>query len=138
MKRWWRAIEFLAWGAFFAFAALALALRFWILPDIESHRETIVAAVTRSVGLPVRIGRIEAGWLGLRPQLSLSDVRVLDAQGREALRLPVVENVVSWRSFLTGELRLHSLAIEGPRLTVRRDAEGAIFVAGIRLAGSSG
>jgi uncharacterized protein (TIGR02099 family) len=135
MKRLWRAIEFLAWAGFFSFAALVLALRFWILPDIESQRERIVAAITRSVGLPVRIGRIEAGWLGLNPQLNFSDVRVLDAQGREALVLPIVENVLSWRALVTGEFRLHSLAIEGPRLTVRRDTEGSIYVAGIKLAG---
>src|SRR3954471_17220510 len=137
MKRLWRAIEILAWSGFFAFAALVLALRFWILPDIESYRGRIVAAISQSVGLPVTIGRIDAGWLGLRPQLSFSDVRVLDAQGREALRLPAVENVISWRSFLTGQLRLHSLAIEGPRLQVRRDAEGIVYVAGIRLGGAS-
>ncbi len=138
MKRLWRAIEFLAWGVFFACALFVLALRFWILPDIESYRERIVAAVSKSVGLPVRIGSIEAGWLGLRPQLSLSDVRVIDQAGREALVLPAIENVISWRSFLRGELRLHSLAIDGPRLSVRRDADGVLYVAGLRLGGGGG
>jgi hypothetical protein len=38
MKRLLRAIEMLAWGVFFAFAALVLALRFWVLPDIERYR----------------------------------------------------------------------------------------------------
>ena len=82
MKRVWRAVEILAWAAFFAFAALVLALRFWLLPDIERYRGDIVAAVSRTVGAPVKIGAIEAGWLGLRPQVSLFDVRIQDAQGR--------------------------------------------------------
>jgi len=134
MKRIWRAAEILAWGAFFAFAAAVLALRYWLLPEVERHREEIVAAVARSVGQPVRIGAIEAGWFGLRPHISLSDVRIYDAEGREALVLPSVENIVSWRSLLQRKLRLHALIIDGPRLTVRRDAAGALYVAGLKLA----
>src|SRR5215217_3677361 len=100
MKRLLRAVEMLAWGVFFALAALVLALRFWVLPDIERYREDIVAAVSRGIGLPVRVGAIEAGWLGLRPQITLIDVRIHDPQGREALVLPSVHNVVAWSSLL--------------------------------------
>src|SRR5918999_912854 len=66
MKRLLRAIEVLAWGAFFAFAALVLAVRFWVLPDIERYREDIVEAMSRSIGLQVKVSAIEAGWFGLR------------------------------------------------------------------------
>src|SRR6267378_2401922 len=134
MKPLWRAIEALAWIAFFVFATLVLALRFWLLPDIERYRGDIVAAIERSVGLPVKIGGIEAGWLGLRPQISLSDVHLYDHQGREVLALPSIRNVVSWRSLLYAQVRLHSLAVDGPRLEVRRDADGALYVAGMKLA----
>jgi uncharacterized protein (TIGR02099 family) len=81
----------------------------------------------------VKIGRIEVAWPGLRPQITLTDVRIYDAEGREALRLPSVENIVAWRSLLYRDLRLHSVAIDGPRLAVRRDRSGALEVAGIRL-----
>lgn len=81
----------------------------------------------------MRIGRIEADWLGLRPQINLTDVRLYDAEGREALRLPSVQNIVAWRSLIHRDLRLHSIVIDGPRLTVRRDASGELEVAGIRL-----
>jgi len=88
MKRLARALEVLAWGTFFLFAALVLALRFWVLPDIERYREHIVGAMSRSLGLPVRVGALEAGWLGMRPQIALTDVRIFDAQGGEALVQP--------------------------------------------------
>ena len=138
MKRLLRAIEMLAWAAFFAFALLVLAVRFWVLPDIERYRGEIVAAMSRAIGLPVRVARIEAGWFGLRPQITLSEVRIDDAQGREVLVLPSIHNVVSWRSLLRGELRLHQLAIEGPRLGVRRDAAGELYIAGIKLVRGGG
>ncbi len=138
MKRVGRALEFLAWTVFFAFAGLVLVLRFWLLPDIERYRDDIAAAVTRTVGKPVKIGRIEAGWLGLNPRISLSDVRIYDPEGREALALPSVENVLSWSSVLRGEPRLHSLVIEGLRLQVRRDSEGALYVAGRKVGADGG
>ena len=138
MKRLLRATEVLAWVVFFAFAALVLTVRFWVLPDIERYRDDIVTAVSRGIGLPVRVGRIEAGWLGLRPQITLSDVRIQDTQGRDALVVPSIHNVVAWRSLLHGELRLHQLAIEGLRLSVRRDAAGDLYVGGTKLAKGGG
>ena len=131
-----RALEILAWAAFFAFATVFLALRYWLLPNVEQYRADIVAAISRSIGLPVKLGALATDWQGLRPRLSISDVRVYDAGGREALVLPVVENVVAWRSLIARDLRLHSFVIEGPKLAVRRDAKGELFVAGIRISGA--
>ncbi|OFZ85445.1 MAG: TIGR02099 family protein [Betaproteobacteria bacterium RBG_16_66_20] len=133
-----RALEILAWAAFFAFAALFLALRYWLLPNVEQYRADIVAAISSSIGLPVKIGALATDWQGLRPRLSISDVRVYDSGGREALVLPMVENVVAWRSLIARDLRLHSFVIEGPKLAVRRDAQGELFVAGIRISGDRG
>jgi len=39
-------------------------------------------------------------------------VRIYDPAGNEAIVLPIVDAVVSWRTLLHAELRLHSLAIE--------------------------
>src|SRR5690349_7414627 len=138
MKRLWRTLEGLAWGTFFLLAALVLGLRYGVLPQVERYRAEIVESVSHTVGLPVRIGRIEAEWNGLRPQLNLSDVRIYDAEGREALQVSSVENILSWRSLAHGDLRLHALHVEGPKLTVRRDAAGAFYVGGVKLAVSGG
>jgi uncharacterized protein (TIGR02099 family) len=137
-KRLLRAIEILAWALVFACAGLVLAVRFWVLPDIERYREDIVAAMSRGIGLPVRVGAIQASWLGLRPQIALSDVRIYDAEGREALVLPSIENVIAWRSVLAGELRLHRLVIDRPRLAMRRDAAGELYVAGLKVSPGGG
>jgi len=132
-----RALEWLAWSAFFAFAAVFLALRFWLLPQVERYREEVVAALSRAVGLPVQIGTLSAEWDGLHPRLTVTQVRITDRQGREVLVLPAVEPVVGWATLFTGELRLYSLAIDGPRLSVRRAADGTLSVAGIGLAAAA-
>jgi uncharacterized protein (TIGR02099 family) len=46
--------------------------------------------------------------------------------------------VIGWRSLVYGGLRLHSLVIDAPRLGVRRDAAGNVFVAGIAVGGAPG
>src|SRR5260221_835874 len=134
MKRRWQILEVLAWAAFFTLAAALLVLRYVLLPQIERYRAEIVAQVAATVGQPVKIGRIDAEWLGLRPQINLSDVRIYDAEGREALVLPSVENILSWRSLAHGGLRLDALRIEGPRLPVSRRANGGLYMACMKLA----
>jgi uncharacterized protein (TIGR02099 family) len=138
MKRLGRTLETAAWATFFACAAIVPVLRYGVLPQVERLRPEIVARVSAIVGQPVRIGAIDAQWLGLRPQINLTDVRIYDAAGREALVLPSVENILSWRSLLHGRLRLHALRVDGPRLAVRRDAQGELYIAGIKLVPTPG
>jgi uncharacterized protein YhdP len=133
-----RALEWLAWTAFFTFAATFLALRFWLLPQIERHQQDVVDALQRAIGLPVTIGSLSADWDGLHPRLTVTNLRVADRDGREALLLPVVEPVIGWSTLLAGDLRLHSLTIDGPRLKVRRAADGTLSVAGIVVGAQSG
>ena len=130
-----RLLELLAWTAYFAFAAVFLALRFWLLPQVEHHQDEVVAALTRVIGLPVKISALRADWDGLRPRLIVTGLRIYDREGREALALPSVEPVISWATLPALQLRLHSLAIDGPRLLVRRDAQGALHVAGLGVEG---
>src|SRR5438874_6824731 len=138
MQRLRRTLEVAAWAAFFALAAAVLVLRYVVLPHIERLRPEIVERVSAIVGQPVKIGGIEAQWLGLRPQVNLTDVRIYDAEGREALVLPSVENILSWRSLMRGTLNLYALHIDGPRLVVRRDAAGVLYVAGLKLVATPG
>jgi len=135
VPKFWRALEVLAWVVFFALAIGFLASRYWLLPKVEQQRDAIVAQISRLVGLPVRIGALTADWQGLRLRLSVSDVRVYDREGREALVLPAVESVLAWRSLFVGDVRLHSSVIDGPKLAVRRAENGDLYVAGIRVAG---
>lgn len=121
----------------FTFAAAVLGLRYWILPNIGQYREDIARIVSETTRQKVEIGYIRANWEGLRPQLVLEQVRVLDAQGRPALEFSRVDNTISWLSLVTLRLRFHALDIHRPKLEVRRDTAGAIFVAGVKLSSDS-
>jgi uncharacterized protein YhdP len=83
-----------------AILVLAVALRYWVLPNVGNYREDIEAALTKAAGQRVTIGRISGSWHGFRPELVLGEVVVLDRSGRPALRLERIENTLSWQTLL--------------------------------------
>lgn len=133
-------LRLLGWGllaVWLLFAALQLALRYVVLPQISDYKSDIEQAATKVVGQPVSIGRIEAHWQGLNPELVLDDVRIADRQGAPAFSLAHVEGVLSWTTLWRMRPTLSLLAFDGPVLHVRRDASGKITVAGMDTEGES-
>ncbi|TRZ67684.1 MAG: TIGR02099 family protein [Rhodocyclaceae bacterium] len=133
LRRLARLLLWLALLAYFGFALMFLGLRYAVLPQVHDHHGEIERMLSDSLRLPVAIAAIDAQWQGLRPQLALQGFQVQDRQGRPALVLDNVTAEISWTSLLHFGLRLHRLEIVAPALTIRRDAEGQIFVAGLQL-----
>jgi uncharacterized protein (TIGR02099 family) len=116
----------LAWGA----------LHGWIVPRIGEFRPALEMRASQVLGVPVRIGAMTARSEGLIPSFELRDVVLLDPQGREALRLPLVVAALSPRSLWN--LGFEQLYIHAPRLDIRRSRAGRIFVAGLDFSRASG
>ena len=108
-----------------------MALHFLIVPRIGDLRPWLEQQASHELGVSVRIGAIEARSNGLIPSFDIRDVVLLDAQGREALRVPSVLAALSARSLLS--LGFEQLHVEGLVLEVRRAADGQIWVAGFAL-----
>jgi uncharacterized protein (TIGR02099 family) len=134
----------LAWGAALAKAMLWLVAAGWLLagltlgaihgiivPRIAQWLPDLEVLATRATGIPVRIGHIQAHSRGWIPSFELSDVRLVDPQGRDALVLKRVLTAVSvpslWR------MGFEQIYIDQPELDVRRRADGHIEVAGLDL-----
>lgn len=126
------------WLVYFGFVLTVLTLRYSVLPHIEDYRADIERMASQGLGQQVSIGRIEASWEGINPDLTLLDVRVADAEGRPALAFSRVEAILSWWSAPTARLRLRLLRIDEPTLNLRRHADGRIFIAGIPLSQKQG
>jgi uncharacterized protein (TIGR02099 family) len=133
-----RVLAWSFWTAYFVFVLLVLSLRYGVLPHVENYRPAIERMIGKSIGQKVSIGRVEAGWDGLHPELTLYDVSVADAEGRPALSFLRVETVLSWWSVAGMRLHLRLLRIEAPTLHVRRGGDGRLFIAGIPLAQNGG
>ncbi|MBC5763610.1 YhdP family protein [Ramlibacter albus] len=120
LAAFWLALV-LAWGALHGF----------IVPRIGELRPELEKQAGRALGVPVRIGSVQARSEGLIPSFELQDVVLLDAQQRPALTLPRVLVALSPRSLLN--LGFEQLYIDKPELDIRRATDGRLVVAGLDL-----
>jgi uncharacterized protein (TIGR02099 family) len=119
--------------AFGLFCAVLLAVRLVVLPQVEARRGEIVHWLSARLGQPVEIDALVTGWNGWNPQISVQGFRVRAQPPRDGvvLDLPRADLLIAWTSLPLLDLRLKELTVEGPRLSVRRDASGRLHVAGI-------
>lgn len=128
-----RALGWLLLALFFAFGLLVLALRYWLLPDVDAMRPRIERIASAALNAPVAIGRIEASWRRLNPVVALTDVTVQGrgVQGATPLTLPRIDGTLSWRSVVAFEPRFLDLRLQSPELDIVLLADGAISIGGI-------
>ncbi len=132
----------LRWGRYALAAAVILSclamlgVRYVVLPRLDAHREDVASLLARELGHPVEIDGIATSWDGWNPAVTVRGLRVRDRAGAAAqplIDLAEVSAVVSWTSLLVGEVRLRTLRIDRPRMSIRRDTSGRIDVAGIEV-----
>jgi uncharacterized protein (TIGR02099 family) len=126
-----RVALWLAVAAWVIFALAWMALHWVIVPRIGELRPRLEIEVSKVVGVPVRIGDITATSVGIIPSFELKNVALLDAAGREALKLPRILASVSPASLL--QLNVEQILIEAPELDIRRDVSGKLTVAGLDI-----
>jgi len=134
----YRVVKRVLWVLVGVWALLVLgwgSLHIFIVPRIDDYRPLLQLQASQTLGLRVEIANVSVlgGWW--TPQLRIQDVRLFDAQNREAMRLPQVDVVVSARSLLRG--KFEQLVIDQPEVDIRRDTQGHIWVAGLDTAQSS-
>lgn len=106
-----------------------MALHWVIVPRIGELRPRLEIEASQVLGVPVRIGEISATSVGIIPSFELKNVALLDAAGREALKLPRILASVSPASLL--QFNVEQILIESPELDIRRDAQGKLTIAGL-------
>jgi len=123
-------------GAWLVMISAWGALHLFIVPRIGELRPQLETQASQILGVTVRIGAIQARPDGLIPSFELSNVRLVDADGREALQLPRVLAALSPRSLWN--FGFEQIYIEQPQLDIRRAADGRILVAGLDLSKDQG
>ena len=102
----YRVMKRVLWLLVSAWVLLVLvwgSLHVFIVPRIDDYRPLLQKQASHTLGLRVEIAKVSVlgGWWA--PQLRIQDIQLFDTQGREALRLPQVDVVVSARSLLRGK-----------------------------------
>lgn len=129
----YRATMIALWLIIIVLASSVLLLRYAVLPNIHEYKDQIAAYASSAAGLSISIGDIRASWDGLNPHFDLAGVQLLDAKNRAALSFDQIEANVSWLSLPLFEPRLSAITIDRPALTIRREKDGVIYVAGIAM-----
>ncbi|MCX9157644.1 YhdP family protein [Niveibacterium sp. 24ML] len=132
--RWVRVALWAAVVAYFAGGIGLLVLRHALLPQAGQWRPQIEQSLSQALGQTVTIGHLHADWDGLRPRLRLRDLTLQPHGGGVPLHLQAVDASMSWRSLFVGGLRLHQLVVDRPALTLVRETDGAIHLAGFSAA----
>ena len=114
-----------------------IVLRFFVLPHIDDYKPKIVQGISEVLGQKVVIGNIYANWDGLNPHIAVFNVDIYDQQNRVALSLNHIESSLSWTSIPLLSPRLSSFSIYQPELTIRREKDGTVYVAGVSMSGAS-
>ncbi len=106
-----------------------LLLRYAVLPQVESYRDEIVAALEKASGLAVSVRGLQGGWDGLRPHLTLSGLAIADRRGESALAFERAEATLSWWALAVGEVQFHDIEFVNPELVLRRGTDGIVYLA---------
>ena len=124
---------YLLLGAYFGVGLAYLGLRYYAWPRLDNWRPMLLAELSAAAGRKVTIGRIDAGFEGLRPRVTVEDLRIDDDDGTAALRVPRATAVLSLAGIMSGELRMSVLQLDAPMLRVERLDETRLRVAGIEV-----
>ncbi|MBV1776767.1 TIGR02099 family protein [Burkholderiaceae bacterium DAT-1] len=112
---------------------LSAWLQWWMFPHLDEYRGKFESTLTQSLGRDVEIRRIHGGWRAFQPWVQIDGFSLADQSGKPALQLAEVEGTLAWWPFLIGDIRLDSLTAIRPDLTITREKNGQISVAGILL-----
>ena len=118
--------------------ALLAALHLFIVPRVDDARPWVEQRAAQALGVPLRIGALEAHsqWLGVT--VSARDVCLPDAGDESAcaLHIPHAAAVLSLPSLLRA--RTVQLVIEKPELALRRTADGRLLLTGMDISAGGG
>ncbi len=115
------------------FLAVVLSAARILLPEISQYRAEIVSSISASIGKPIEMDRMSAGLNGFRPEVVLNGVKIIDPGERKVLlRFDQLRAGLNLKEFLlTGSFQPRWVTIRGARLSIRRQLDGSIRVAGL-------
>jgi len=111
----------------------AAIIRFVVYPNIEEYKNDLEVKISNEIGLKTTIGKIETDWEGVSPRLLISAIDIYNQDNVSALHLENIKTKISWKSIPLLQPHLSYISIRRPKLTVQRNMDGSLAIAGISL-----
>lgn len=101
------------------------------LPHINDYRNNILAWINEYSGYSIEARSIDASWQGWTPYLNLYGITVRDSSGTNTLTTlqSATLSINPLNSLAKGGLSPLSIIIRGPKLVIKREADGSIHIA---------
>ncbi len=138
-KRIWRWIATL-FATVVILLAVALGIFRLMLPLVPEYHQQLQAWASDAVGLPVKIGKVDARWRLKGPELFFSDAEVFSQDGSEVLIRAASGSVGISLFGLIRERQLQAgwVELSGARVYLYRSVEGKYRLHGYEPGGESG
>ena len=114
--------------------ALGISLsRLLVIPKVSDYRTEVEQWASEKLGRKVRVGKLEANWLGLGPELVLKDVEMLSGETGNSIlklshvqiRLAILDSLWSWG------IKTRQITLSGVQLLIKRRSNGALVIGGL-------
>lgn len=135
-SKWRVLLRTAGWVVLFLYlflAATLLALRLWVVPNIETFYPKLENYIEERTGTLIEARDIHVDWERLRPRITLTDVTFARPGHRVSLSLPKVQATFSLSSIYTLQPTFSRLVIFNPRLHVERLNETLFNIAGFEI-----
>ncbi len=130
------------WAALLALVIAAGALTAaaqLLTPLLGALRERVEVFAESVLRAPVRIGSMAVRWRSWGPELALREVTVLDRSGQESIRLRELTLGADLGDLLTETgMQPWRIGVAGVRLSLVRNADGALSVRDVGAGGAGG
>ena len=122
-------------GAAVLVAAVLVTVVRMVLPDIGIYRSEVEAWVGNYMGYPVAIRSLDANWQGWVPNLSLTNIDVLNRTGTQAITHFASAHIAinPLATLLARHIVPQQLVVSGFDVSIVRRQNGAIFIQGINM-----
>ncbi len=135
----WRKRALILAGFVVAFFILGhLGVRFVLWPQIEKSKPTLERLMSARLGAKVSMDDVQVSWTGIRPSFEVKGLRFNDpgsSQNPPPLLIENIQGELSWLSFYHLAPYFQEITFDNVQLSVQRDTQGEITVAGIPIHG---
>ena len=122
-------------GIIVLLAAVTVTVVRLLLPDIGIYQKEVQAWVSKYMGFPVAFHSIDASWQGWIPELTLTDIALLNKAGtKEITHFDMARiQIAPLATLIDRQFIPKSLIISGFKISVIRREDGAISIQDIEL-----
>lgn len=130
-----RATRHLLFWSLIAVAVIVSAIRV-LLHDLDDYQVELEQKIRQMSGIPLRIGKMEAGMRGLNPEVILQDIRVeaTDPKNKPDIQLKEIRLGLDFLQLLLTRnwLSASRVTLVGANISISRNLDGSFAIKGLQ------